>query len=204
MVGREDNDKGYPARFLPTLRELRQQYGGVRLSIHAGEVDEPNAHVRDTLLLGADRIGHGLNLITDDDTMLLMRHGPYLVEINLISNLLLEYVNDYSEHPFPEYLRTGIPVALSSDDRGMWESTMTDEFFVAATEFRLSWEEIKALTRNSLEHAFVPKERKERLLREYEERIVRFERQMQRGGVEKLGPMPETRGFVCNLYGLCQ
>jgi adenosine deaminase CECR1 len=203
FVGREDNDKGYPARFLSTLRELRQQYSGVRLSIHAGEVDEPNAHVRDTLLLGADRIGHGLNLITDDDTMLLMRHGPYLVEINLISNLLLEYVNDYSGHPFPEYLRTGIPVALSSDDRGMWESTMTDEFYVAATEFRLSWEEIKTLGRNSLEHAFVEKERKERLLREYEERIGRFERQMQRGGVEKLDPMPETRGFICNRYGLC-
>ena len=204
MVGREDNDKGYPARFLPTLRELRQQYSGVRLSIHAGEVDEPNEHVRDTLLLGADRIGHGLNLISDDDTMLLMRHGPYLVEINLISNLLLEYVSDYSEHPFPEYLRTGIPVALSSDDRGMWESTMTDEFYVAATEFRLSWEEIKTLGRNSLEHAFVADESKERLLREYNERILRFERQLQRRGIEKLGPMPETRDFVCSRYGLCK
>ncbi|HSG97025.1 MAG TPA: hypothetical protein VLA11_03460, partial [Woeseiaceae bacterium] len=60
------------------------------------------------------------------------------------------------------------------------------------------------LGRNSLEHAFVSKDRKERLLREYEERIVRFERQMQRGGVEKLGPMPETRSFVCNRYGLCR
>jgi adenosine deaminase CECR1 len=204
MVGREDNDKGYPARFLPTLRELRQHYSGVRLSIHAGEVDEPNEHVRDTLLLGANRIGHGINLISDEDTMLLMRHGPYLVEINLISNLLLEYVNDYSEHPFPEYLRTGIPVALSSDDRGMWESTMTDEYYVAATEFRLSWEEIKTLGRNSLEHAFVTKERKEQLLREYNERIGRFERQMQRRGIAQLGPMPETRSFVCNRYGLCR
>ena len=204
MVGREDNDKGYPARFLPTLRELRQKYSGVRLSIHAGEVDEPNSHVRDTLLLGADRIGHGLNLITDDDTMLLMRHGPYLVEINLISNLLLEYVSDYAEHPFPEYLRTGIPVALSSDDRGMWESTMTDEFFVAATEFNLTWDEIKTLSRNSLAHAFVEKEIKERLLREYEERIARFERQMQRGGLLELGPMPPTRGFVCDRYQLCR
>ena len=53
------------------------------------------------------------------------------MEINLISNLLLEYVSDYDAHPFPEYLRTGIPVALSTDDRGMWDSTMTDEFFVA-------------------------------------------------------------------------
>ena len=81
---------------------------------------------------------------------------------------------------------------------------MTDEFYVAATEFNLSWEEIKMLTRNSLEHAFVDDEIKERLLAEYNKRIVRFERQMQRRGVEKLGPMPETRGFVCSRYGLCK
>lgn len=81
---------------------------------------------------------------------------------------------------------------------------MTDEFFVAATEFQLSWDEIKTLGRNSLEHAFVSEENKERMLREYNERIARFERQMQRHGAGKLGPMPETRGFVCNRYGLCQ
>jgi adenosine deaminase CECR1 len=124
-------------------------------------------------------------------------HGPYLVE-------MLEYVNDYAEHPFPEYLRTGIPVALSTDDRGMWESTLTDEFYVAATEFNLSWEEIKTLSRNSLEHAFVDEDTKERLLREYNERISRFERQMQSRGVDKLGPMPGTRDFVCSRYRLCQ
>ena len=59
MVGREDNDKGHPLRFTKTLRELRQKYNNVRLSVHAGEVDEPNFHIRDTLMLGADRIGHG-------------------------------------------------------------------------------------------------------------------------------------------------
>ena len=81
---------------------------------------------------------------------------------------------------------------------------MTDEYYVAATEFRLSWEEIKTLGRNSLEHAFVTKENKERLLREYNERIGRFERQMQRRGIAQLGPMRETRSFVCNRYGLCK
>ena len=185
------------------MRELRQRYSGVNLSIHAGEVDEPNSHVRDTLLLGADRIGHGLNLITDDDTMLLMRHGPYLIETNLISNLLLNYVNDYSEHPFPEYLRTGIPVALSTDDRGMWDSTMTDEFFVAVTEFNLSWEEVKLLSRNSLKYAFVAPDLKQQLLENYEANISRFEHQMSRSGIANLGPMPETRAFICKGYELC-
>ena len=203
MVGREDDGRGHPARFLETLRDLRRQYGDVNLSIHAGEVDEPNYHVRDTLLLGADRIGHGLNLISDDDTMRLMRHGPYLVEINLISNLLLKYVDDYSQHPFPEYLRTGIPVALSTDDRGMWDSTMTDEFYVAVTEFNLSWDEVKQLSRNSLNHAFVSPATKQSLLDNFEKKINAFERKQAKSGVAKLGPMPETRRFICQQYTLC-
>jgi adenosine deaminase CECR1 len=203
MVGREDNDMGHPARFLPTMRDLRRQYSGVQLSIHAGEVDEPNDHVRDTLLLGADRIGHGINLITDDETMRLMRHGPYLVEINLISNHLLNYINDFSQHPFPEYLRTGIPVALSTDDRGMWESNLSDEFFVAAMEFNLTWDEIKTLSRNSLSHAFVSAVERNRLLDAYEERVSRFERDVERRGIAMLGPMPETREYICRQYTLC-
>jgi len=203
MVGREDNDKGYPLRFLPTLRDLRRQYPGVRLSIHAGEVDEPNKHVRDTLLLGADRIGHGVNLINDADTMLLMRHGPYLVEINLISNLLLQYIDDYAQHPFPEYLRTGIPVALSTDDRGMWDSTMSDEFFVAVREFNLDWNEVKQLSRNSLQYSFVQEATKKQLLAAFEERITEFERSMEKYGLTRLPQMPATRQFICKRYTLC-
>lgn len=203
MVGREDNDKGYPLRFLDTYRELRRQYSGVRLSIHAGEVDEPNSHVRDTLLLGADRIGHGNNLITDDDTMRLMRHGPYLVEVALISNLLLNYVADYAQHPFPEYLRTGIPVALATDDRGMWDSTMTDEYFVAVREFNLSWEEVTTLSENSLQYAFVQADEKERLLRDFRERLQKFEAGVAKYGTSRLGEMPATRQFICNRYDIC-
>ena len=203
MAGREDNDKGYPLRFLKPLRALRQKHD-VNLSIHAGEVDEPNAHVRDTLLLGADRIGHGLNLITDPDTMLHMRYSSYLVEINLISNLLLEYVTDYSQHPFPEYLRFGIPVALSTDDRGMWDSNLTDEFFVAVREFDLSWEEVITLSENSIKHAFLPQKTKSQLLEELRNRIRGYERKMRKSGVANLGDMPETRSFICDRYKLCK
>ena len=205
MVGREDNDKGYPLRFLPVLRELRHHYPDINLSIHAGEVDEPNFHVRDTLLLGAQRIGHGVNLITDPDTMLRMRHGPYLVEINLISNLLLEYVSSFSQHPFPEYLRTGIPVALSTDDRGMWDSNLSDEFFVATREFNLSWEELVLLGRNSLQYSFLDAPTKQRLLADYERRVAAFAAAFKKKGWAALdGVRPESYGFLCTHYQLCQ
>jgi adenosine deaminase CECR1 len=204
MVGREDDDKGYPLRFLPTLRELRHRYPDINLAIHGGEVDEPNFHVRDTLLLGAKRIGHGVNLITDPDTMLLMRTGIAMVEINLISNLLLEYVKDYAQHPFPEYLRTGIPVALSTDDRGMWDSNMTDEYFVAVREFNLSWEEIVKMGRTSLEYSFVETPVKQQLLKDYDERVARYARLLQRKGLAAVEDVhPVSYSFTCKRYQVC-
>ena len=176
LAGREDNQRGHPLRFLETFRRLRRLYSGIGLSIHAGEADAPNKHVRDTLLLGATRIGHGINLISDPDTMLLMRQNRFLVEINLVSNRLLDYVPDLRTHPFPEYLRTGIPVCLNTDDRGMWDSSMTDEYFTAVTTFDLTWPEIVQLGRHSLEYAFVEVPVKQRLLREYAEAVAAFEK----------------------------
>jgi adenosine deaminase CECR1 len=204
MVGREDDDKGHPLRFLPTLRKLRKTIPELKLSIHAGEVDEPNHHVRDTLLLGASRIGHGVNLIDDPDTMLLMRNEKALVEINLISNLLLEYVSDYSQHPFPEYLRTGIPVTLSTDDRGMWESNMTDEYYVAVKEFDLSWEEILTMGRNSLTYSFVEDDIKQTLLNNYDNRIKQFVKSFTKNESRVLKSQKiQTRAFICDRYNLC-
>jgi adenosine deaminase CECR1 len=127
-----------------------------------------------------------------------------LVEINLISNLLLEYVSDYSQHPFPEYLRTGIPVALSTDDRGMWDSNMSDEFFVATKEFNLSWEEIVKLGRNSLQYSFLDEPTKQRLLADYDKRITAFAARFQTSGWNSLaGVKPVSYGFLCRRYKVC-
>ena len=203
MAGREDNDKGHPLRFLETYRRMRRDYSDVHLSIHAGEVDEPSKHVRQTLLLGAERIGHGVDLITDDDTMLLMREGPYLVEIQLISNKLLEYTPDLDKHPFPEYLRTGIPVNLNTDDRGMWDTNMTDEYFTAVKHFDLSWEEVVAVSRMGLEHSFAPEDEKADLLESYDSDIAAFERRYSGDWTAPLADVePETYTYGERVFGL--
>jgi len=176
LVGIEENGHGYPARFLDTFRRLRARYPTLPLSIHAGEMDGPNSHIRDTLLLGASRIGHGINLIKDPDTLLLLQQSQrVLIEINLISNRLLEYTPDLAKHPFPEYLRTGVPVCLNTDDPGMWDSNLTDEYYTAVSTFNLSWGELVQLGRNSLTHAFVQSDVKATLLADYERAIAAFE-----------------------------
>lgn len=182
MAGREDNNKGYPRRFLDIYRQMRHRYSGIGLSIHGGEADEPNAHGRDTLLLGATRLGHGVNLITDEDLLLHLRSGVAMVEINLVSNLLLEYVKDYKDHPFPEYLRTGIPVALSTDDSGMWDSGMTEEYYTAVKEFHVTWSELSAMGTNSLHWSFAEPALKMKLLENYHQALTAFEKRF--GGAD--------------------
>jgi adenosine deaminase CECR1 len=186
MAGIEENGFGYPARFLETYRQLRSKYPAIALSIHAGEMDGNDSHIRDTLLLGATRIGHGVNLLKDPDTLLLLQHSSRaLVEVNLISNRLLEYTPDLRRHPFPEFLRTGVPVCLNTDDRGMWDSNMTDEYFTAVTTYHLSWDEIVQIGRNSLTYSFAQPDVKARLLRDYETRIAQFATKYGEGSVDR-------------------
>jgi adenosine deaminase CECR1 len=178
IVGEEDDDRGYPLRFLNTFRKLRRTYSNIGVTLHAGEGVSPNNnhHVKESLLLGATRIGHGVNLITDPGTLLLMRHNRYLIEVCLVSNHLVEYTSDPSSHPFPEYLRLGIPVSLNTDDRGMWDSNMTDEYYMAATLFNVTWPELMQIGRNSLEFSFAEPALKQRLIREFDRDAAAFER----------------------------
>jgi len=205
MAGIEENDKGNATRFLAKYRELRRRHPTLALSIHAGEMDGPDTHVRDTLLLGASRIGHGVNLIQDPETLLLLQQTRrVLVEINLISNRLLEYTPDLTKHPFPEYLRTGIPVCLNTDDRGMWDSNLTDEYYTAVTTFNLSWDELVQLGRNSLTHAFVQPDVKAKLLADYERAVAGFETKFL--PADSLGQLtavkPVTYGYAKRTWGL--
>lgn len=203
MAGREDNDKGHPRRFLETYRKMRLKHSGIGLAIHAGEVDEANPHMRDTLLLGATRLGHGNNILTDEDLLLHLRSGIAMVEINLVSNLLLEYVDRYSQHHFAELLRTGVPVALSTDDSGMWDSNMTDEYMTAVTEFNLTWEELVQCGRNSLKWSFAEPALKEKLLADYDHGVLAFEKKL---GSDWNGPLNATKpvsyGFARRRWGI--
>ena len=176
LVGREDNPAGEPARYTKVLSELRKHYPDVALSLHAGESSEPDSHVADSLALGATRIGHGINAYRDPRSMDLLRTGRYLIEINLVSNLALGYTPDLRRHPFPQYLRQGVPVCLNTDDRGILQSNLTDEYFIAVALFNLSWREVVQLGRSSLEFSFAEPKLKRALLRRYERNVANFER----------------------------
>jgi adenosine deaminase CECR1 len=121
-----------------------------------------------------------------------------------VSNLLLEYVTDYSQHHFAEMLRLGIPCGLSTDDSGMWDSGMTDEYMTAVTEFNLTWDELVRCGRNSLQWSFLEEPLKAMLLADYEREVKAFEQAYSGDDWQaKLGTVkPVAYGFAKRRWGI--
>jgi adenosine deaminase len=147
------------------LGYLHGVYPGVHITLHAGELAPglvpPKAlrfHIRESIMKGhAERIGHGVDVMHEDDPLGLLRemagHGV-LVEICLTSNDMILGVRGI-EHPLPMYLRYGVPVAICTDDEGVARSDLTWEYKRAVETYSLTYAQLKKMARDSLEHSFL-------------------------------------------------
>jgi adenosine deaminase CECR1 len=100
-------------------------------------------------------------------------------------------------------LRTGIPCGLSTDDSGMWDSNMTDEYFTAVREFNVTWEELISMGRNSLAWSFCEEPAKSRLLRDYDQRVKEFEQRCSPDSLAAIKTVkPVTYGFARRRWGI--
>ena len=148
------------------LDYLHGVYPQVHIALHAGEIamglvrpEDLSFHIRASVERGhAERIGHGVDVMLENDPIALLREMAarnVLVEINLTSNDQILGVSG-EDHPLPIYMRFGVPVAISSDDEGVARSDMTHEYLRAVQGYRLSYTDLKRTTRQSLEHSFLP------------------------------------------------
>jgi adenosine deaminase len=116
-------------------------------------------HIRQAVELGhAERIGHGVDVMYEDDAPGLLKElaqKHVMVEINLSSNEGILGVKG-DEHPFSSYRLAHVPVALSTDDEGVSRIDITHEYVRAAMDYHLSYADIKTLARTGLEHNFLP------------------------------------------------
>jgi adenosine deaminase len=80
-----------------------------------------------------------------------------MVEVNLTSNDVILGIKG-SDHPLHSYIAAGVPFALSTDDEGVSRIDLTHEYVRAALEQGLTYAQLKASARTSLEHAFLPGE----------------------------------------------
>jgi len=152
-------------RQMRMLDYLHSVYPKVHISLHAGELapglvppEGLRFHIREAIDLGhAERIGHGVDVMYEDDPQSLLKEMAdrhIMAEINLTSNDGILGI-EAPFHPLPDYLAAHVPVALSTDDEGVSRIDMTHEYTRATMEYGLSYTELKTMVRTGLEHSFL-------------------------------------------------
>ena len=148
------------------IEALHKFYTVTHVSLHADELvmglvppEGLRFHIRESIERGgAERIGHGVAVMSEDDPIGLLREMAkknVLVEICLTSNDVILGVSG-DRHPLPMYMKYGVPVALATDDEGVSRGDMTQEYLRAVDIYGLSYADLKRMARESLEHSFIP------------------------------------------------
>ena len=162
-----------PKKHIEAFRYIRNK--NFNITIHAGEAFGVESIWQAIQLCGAHRIGHGVRLVED----MLIEGGAIrkmgslshfindmriLLEMCLTSNVGTGAVENYQEHPFPIFFKSGFRVFLCSDNRLMSDTNLTKEMNIAVKEYGLNIRDLEKITINAMKSAFIHHDEKIRII----------------------------------------
>jgi adenosine deaminase/aminodeoxyfutalosine deaminase len=157
-----DESRGPAALFTEVFREARAL--GLHGVAHAGEACGPESVRKAVELLGAERIGHGLTAAQDPAVLALLRDRCIPVEVCPTSNVATGVLACLEAHPLLRFLEAGVVVTLNSDDPSMFNTSLVNEYLLAAKTFKLSRQQLLQLCQNAVRAAFLSDQEKQELL----------------------------------------
>jgi adenosine deaminase len=156
------DEKQFPARlFREHFRRARD--AGLEVTVHAGEVDGPQSVWEAIHELGATRIGHGIHCLQDPALVDYLAKRRIGLEISITSNVHIDAVKDYADHPVREIMERGVMVNLNTDDPAISGIDLPHEYEVAAPAAGLTPGMTRQAQANALEMAFLPEQEKQQL-----------------------------------------
>ncbi|EDV40513.1 uncharacterized protein Dana_GF23892, isoform B [Drosophila ananassae] len=132
LVGQEE--LGVPLKdFVDELLVIPED---IDFYFHAGETNwfgsSVDENLIDAILLGTKRIGHGFGLVKHPVVLDMLKRLNVAIEVNPISNQVLQLITDFRNHPCSHFFADGYPVVISSDDPSFWKATpLTHDFYIA-------------------------------------------------------------------------
>ncbi len=148
----------FPTAYYEKLFARIRKYG-IPYTIHAGEADGPES-VRKAVEFGAKRVGHGVRIFEDPDTIRLVKEAGVTLEMCPTSNRQTCAIGNMADYPLMDFLRQGLKVTLNTDDMGIEGITLAGEFRYLEKEFGLTGMQEKILLSNAVDAAFTSEKNK--------------------------------------------
>jgi len=157
------NEAEFPSQpFYGIFKEARQ--AGLHLTIHAGEWG-PAQHIKEAIEnLGAERIGHGVRVLEDENITALARERGTAFEVCITSNYQSGVVGTLEEHPLMKMFENGINVTINTDDPSISRITLSHEYYNACDTLQMPQFTLKERIVAAAQAGFLPNDEKEKLV----------------------------------------
>ena len=139
-------------QIVPILRMAKQS--GLKLAVHLAEIANRPEEDRLLLSVAPDRIGHATHLLSTEDSLSFVLEHRIPIELCLTSNVKCQTVPSYSDHHLAFWLQRRHPISLCTDDKGVFGTSLSEEYYLAAQHFSLSKETLASLAASSAEQIF--------------------------------------------------
>ncbi len=153
-----DREVGFEGtRFIHLFEQI--QKAGLPITIHAGEEPHPESarFIRDAINhLGATRIGHGVQIIHDPETMEFVKEKDVALELCLTSNCLTQAVPSMQEHPIRKLLEAGLKVTINTDDPTIFHTNLNHEYDLLEEHFDFNRALFHQCNQFAAEASFLP------------------------------------------------
>jgi len=158
------NEAEFPTQpFYGIFKEAKQ--AGLHVTIHAGEWG-PARHVKEAIEeIGADRIGHGVRVLEDENIISLARERGTAFEVCVTSNYQSGVVQSLDTHPLMKMLENGINVTINTDDPSISRITLSHEYYTACEDLRMPQSTLRGRILAAAQAGFLPENEKEELVK---------------------------------------
>ena len=162
----------HPCTYYKEVFDLAKKYN-LNITIHAGEATGSD-EVMMALDNGAMRIGHGVHLSLDRDTVKRVKDKNICFEFCPTSNLQTKSLTTYKDCPIMDFVKLGIPVTVNSDNMTVSNTDVYQEFSHLYQTFNLTKEDVYNLFSNSIEHSFADSKTKALMKDQLDKKIDKF------------------------------
>lgn len=168
LAGNEAEFSAKP--FAPIFAEAKQ--AGLHITIHAGEWAGPE-NVREAIeQVGAERIGHGVRVMDDENVLILARERGITFEVCPTSNYQSGVVPALSAHPLPRMLQAGLNVTINTDDPSVSRIDLSHEFQLAHKDLGVPLDVLVQCVISAAQAVFLPENEKNTLVQNLRKELV--------------------------------
>ncbi len=144
----------------------RAKQGGLHITVHAGEIptEKSRKNIIDSIqILGAERIGHGIQAINSPEALQLLVKNKIPLEVCPTSNFLTQGVDKIENHPLRKLYEQEVLLTISTDDPGIFDLTLTSELSVTKDVLKFSLKELNEFQNNAFNHSFISPSEKSKI-----------------------------------------